>query len=175
MALLLTDLGIVAVASARGITPDRDWLALVLSSAAGGIDPDPDPSQEALRPSWPSALAAAPPDPASGSARPVEAAATPPVRPATLTAEEEARAAQLEAQIVAEEKTAETAARRDRDRARRGAPEPVVRSGTIASRAQAEYGYVMRDVRKIVTIGGGLIVLLIGLWVVLTATGAGPI
>ena len=33
----------------------------------------------------------------------------------------------------------------------------------------------MRDVRRIVTIGGGLIVLLIGLWAVLTATGAGPL
>jgi hypothetical protein len=32
----------------------------------------------------------------------------------------------------------------------------------------------MRDVRKIVTIGGGLIVLLIALWAVITATGVGP-
>ena len=111
----------------------------------------------------------------AATTRPVETTATPTVRPASLTPEEEARAAQLEAQIVAEEKAAETATKRDRDRARRGAPEPVVRSGTIASRAQAEYAYVMRDVRKIVTIGGGLIVLLIGLWVVLTATGSGPI
>jgi hypothetical protein len=107
----------------------------------------------------------------AATTRPVETTSTPTVRPATLTDEEEARAAQLEAQIVAEEKAAETASKR----ARRAAPEPVVRSGTIASRAQAEYAYVMRDVRKIVTIGGGLIVLLIGLWVVLTATGAGPL
>jgi hypothetical protein len=112
----------------------------------------------------------------TASTRPEAASpATPAVRPATLTSEEEARAAQLEAQIVAEEKAAEAVSRRDRDRARRGTPEPVVRSGTIASRAQAEYAYVMRDVRKIITIGGGLIVLLIGLWVVLTATGAGPL
>ena len=111
----------------------------------------------------------------TAATRPVEASPTPTVRPATLTAEEEARAAQLEAQIVAEEKAAETASKRDRERARRGTPEAVVRSGTIASRAQAEYAYVMRDVRKIVTIGGGLIALLIGLWVVLTATGAGPL
>jgi hypothetical protein len=100
--------------------------------------------------------------------------ATPPTRPATLTPEEESRAAELEARIVAGEKAAETAARRDRERARRGPAEPVVRSGSIASRASIEYAYVMRDVRKIVTIGGGLIVLLIALWAVITATGVGP-
>ena len=106
--------------------------------------------------------------------RPVETTSTPPVRPTTLTPEEEARAAELEAQIVAEEKAAETAASK-RDRARRGSAEPVVRSGSIASRASVEYAYVMRDVRRIAIIGGGLIAVLIGLWAVLTATGAGPL
>ena len=105
------------------------------------------------------------------AARPVETTATPTVRPTTLTAEEEARAAELEARIVAEEKAAEAASKRTR----RGPAEPAARSGSIASRASAEYAYVMRDVRRIATIGGGLIALLIGLWLVLTATGAGPL
>jgi len=108
------------------------------------------------------------------AARPVETTSTQTVRPTTLTPDEEARAAELEAQIVAEEKAAETAASK-RDRARRGSAEPVVRSGSIASRASVEYAYVMRDVRRIAIIGGGLIALLIGLWIVLTATGAGPL
>ena len=69
---------------------------------------------------------------------------------------------------------AESTGRRDRDRGRRAAAEPAARSGTIASRAAAEYAYVMRDVRKIVVIGGGLIVALIALWAVITATGVGP-
>ena len=108
------------------------------------------------------------------AARPVETTPAPTARPTTLTPEEEARAAELEAQIVAEEKAAETAASK-RDRARRGSAEPAVRAGSISSRASVEYAYVMRDVRRIVTIGGGLILLLLGLWVVLTATGAGPL
>ena len=103
--------------------------------------------------------------------RPVETTPAPTTRPTTLTAEEEARAAELEARIVAEEKAAEAATKRSR----RASSEPVVRSGSIASRASVEYAYVMRDVRRIATIGGGLIALLIGLWVVLTATGAGPL
>lgn len=102
------------------------------------------------------------------------AAATPTVKPAGLTADEEARAAQLEAQIMAEERATETRGRRDRERARRAPAEPAVRSGTIASRAAAEYAYVMRDVRRIVVIGGGLVVALIALWAIITATGVGP-
>ena len=104
--------------------------------------------------------------------KPTESTAPPP-RPTGLTADEEARAATLEAQIVAQEQAAETQAKRDRDRAKREA-EPVARGGTIAVRASQEYAYVQRDVRRIVTIGGGLIVLLIGLWAVVEATGMGP-
>ena len=53
--------------------------------------------------------------------------------------------------------------------------EPVARGGTIAVRASQEYAYVLRDVRRIVTIGGGLIVLLIGFWAIVeTDRGSGP-
>jgi hypothetical protein len=110
----------------------------------------------------------------AAASRPEATTTTPAVRPATLTPDEEARAAELEARIVADEKVAQGAARRDRDRGRRGPAEPVVRSGSIASRAATEYAYVTRDVRKIVTIGGGLVALLIGLWVVISAAGVGP-
>lgn len=97
-----------------------------------------------------------------------------PVRPAALTPEEEARAAEIEAQILAEEKAAAEAARRTRERGRRTAEQPSVRTGTIAMRAADEYAYVVRDVRRIAVIGGSLVAILLGLWVVVEATGIGP-
>jgi hypothetical protein len=101
-------------------------------------------------------------------ARPAGAVA----RPATLTDEEEARAAELEAQIVAAEKAAETAQRRARPR-RDSAEGAAVVGGTIAMRAADEYRYVARDMRRIVIIGGGLTLLLIALWIVTEITGIG--
>lgn len=100
----------------------------------------------------------------------------PPTKPSTtLTPAEEARAAELEAQIVATEREAEAAAGRARERSRRPTePEVRARPGSIAIRAQEEYAYVSRDVRRLVIIGGSLIALLIGLWVVIQATGATP-
>ena len=101
-------------------------------------------------------------------------APAPATRTASLTPEEEARAAEIEAQILAEEKAATEAARRTRERARRASVEPTVRSGTISMRAADEYAYVVRDVRRIVVIGGSLVAVLLGLWVVVEATGIGP-
>ena len=100
----------------------------------------------------------------------------PPTKPSTtLTPAEEARAAELEAGIVAAEREAEVAAGRARERSRRPAePEVRVRPGSIAVRAREEYAYVSRDVRRLVIIGGSLIALLIVLWVVVQATGATP-
>jgi hypothetical protein len=100
----------------------------------------------------------------------------PPTKPSTtLTPAEEARAAELEAQIVAAEREAEVAAGRARERSRRPAePDARVRAGSIAIRANEEYAYVSRDVRRLVIIGGSLIAVLIGLWVVIQATGASP-
>jgi hypothetical protein len=92
----------------------------------------------------------------------------------SLTDAELARAAELEAQIVAAERTAETTATQARERPRRPAESSVrVRSGSIAERASHEYAYVLRDVRRIALIGGSMIALLLGLWVVLEATGVG--
>lgn len=107
------------------------------------------------------------------AARPATSSTTP--RPVTLTPEEEARAAALEAQILAEERAAEDATRRSRDRARRASSdETSVRAGSIAMRAAEEYGYVGRDLRRVAIIGGSLIAFLIGLWAVTEATGIGP-
>lgn len=95
-------------------------------------------------------------------------------RPVTLTPEEEARAAEIEARLLAAERSAEEAARRQ-VRGRRGAErEAPVRTGSIAVRASEEYAYVTRDIRRIALIGGSLIVLLIAVWAVLQTTGIGP-
>lgn len=94
-------------------------------------------------------------------------------RPSTLTDAEERRAAELEAEIVAAERAAAPApARRERQRE---SSEARVRPGTLATRAAAEYGYVSRDVRRIVLIGGSMIILLLVLWVVQQVTGFGPL
>jgi hypothetical protein len=96
-----------------------------------------------------------------------------PVGPPTvsITPEEEARAAELEAEIVAAERQAERAVRLSRDRIAPVAAGPRVRSGSIAVRAAEEYGYVSRDVRRIILIGGSLVTFLVGLWAVIQVTG----
>lgn len=99
-------------------------------------------------------------------------APAPAVRPATsLTAEEEARAAELEAELVARDRAADDARSRSRERGR--APtEPAGRARTrdgsvLAARAAEEYTYVVRDVRRIVQVGGGLMLVMFVLWVVI--------
>jgi hypothetical protein len=89
--------------------------------------------------------------------RPTSAAAAP--RPAALTREEEARAAEIEAQIVAEERAAEQATRRSRGRGREiEHVAPRARSSApLSVRAADEYAYVRRDVWRIARIGGVLI------------------
>jgi hypothetical protein len=90
-------------------------------------------------------------------------------RPASLTPEEEVRAAQLEAAIVAEERRADEARR---GRSQRSTPEPVVRSSSpLAAAAAHEYDYVARDVRRVALVGGSLVGLLLVLWVVTQVTG----
>jgi hypothetical protein len=111
--------------------------------------------------------------PTSPAARPASSvASTPPAgapRPSSLTPEEEARAAELEAAIVAEEKQAENARR---TRTQRANPEtPVRASSPLAVAAANEYAYVARDVRRVALVGGTLVVLLVALWVVTQVTG----
>jgi hypothetical protein len=108
------------------------------------------------------------------SARPSDQPTSP--APTSLTEAEEARAAELEAQIVASERAAEATVVRTRERSRRtmDAESSGVRTGSLAIRASQEYAYVSRDVRRIIVIGGSLIALLLGIWVAVEATGIGP-
>jgi hypothetical protein len=101
--------------------------------------------------------------------RPTNPVAPPSV---SLTPQEEARAAELEAEIVATEREAARTAQVARKRAAATTvAEPRVRSGSIAVRAGEEYGYVSRDVRRIALIGGSLVTLLIGFWALVQVTG----
>jgi hypothetical protein len=98
----------------------------------------------------------------SSTTRPATSSTPPP--PATsVTPEEEARAAELEAAILAEEQVAEEA-RTGRPRGRPVAAAPVsnpaLSSVPLSVREAAEYRYVQRDVRRIVIVGGFLLLIL---------------
>jgi hypothetical protein len=85
------------------------------------------------------------------------------IPPATsVTPEEEARAAELEAAILAEEQVAEEARTgRQRGRPAAAASVPTVTSSVpLSVREAAEYRYVQRDVRRIVVVGGFLLLIL---------------
>lgn len=94
-----------------------------------------------------------------GQRRPLQRS-TGPARPvAGITADELARAAELEAAIVAEEKAAEES-RRNREKARAAAataPSAAYTSVPLAVRAADEYAYVKRDMRRITVLGGLLL------------------
>lgn len=108
----------------------------------------------------------------SAPATPATQAAPTAPPPPTLTDEEEARAAQLEAAIVAEERRAEDTERRARSPRRESVgPRPT---SSIAISAAEEYAYVARDVRRIALVGGSLVLVLLGLWVLAHVTGFGP-
>jgi hypothetical protein len=98
--------------------------------------------------------------------RPADAA---PRRPGGLTREEEARAAEIEATILAEERAAQQATRRTRDRDRfPDAAGPRGRDlAPLSVRAADEYAYVRRDVIRIVRVGGGLLAILAILYVLI--------
>lgn len=81
-----------------------------------------------------------------------------------MTPEEEARAAELEARILAEERAADLA-RRGPTRDRRNADTAIYSSVPLAIRAAEEYGYVRRDIRRITIVGGALLGALAALWV----------
>ena len=80
-----------------------------------------------------------------------------------MTREEEARAAELEAAILAEEQVA-AESRRARERIRRPSSDVVggvsYTSVPLSVRAADEYGYVKRDIRRIAIVGGFLLAIL---------------
>jgi hypothetical protein len=99
-----------------------------------------------------------------GQRRPLQRtpARTTTARPAnTVTDEEMARAAELEAQILAEEEAADDA-RKSRERRAKADPAEttIYSSAPLAQRAAQEYGYVQRDLRRIALVGGGLLLVL---------------
>ena len=99
-----------------------------------------------------------------GQRRPLQRTGTRPApagaRPSgSVTPEEEARAAELEAAILAEERAAEQLGRGP-DRRGRPIEGTIYSSVPLATRAAEEYGYVRRDVRRIAVVGGGLIAVL---------------
>jgi hypothetical protein len=98
------------------------------------------------------------------AARPAAPAPRVAPRPTTLTEDEEARAAELEAAIVAQEQAAEMARRPRPQRAAADAPGRTL--STLAVAAGNEYAYVARDVRRIATVGGSLVGVLLALWVI---------
>ncbi len=112
-----------------------------------------------------------------GQRRPMQRPATRPTapapriapRPTTLTNDEEARAAELEAAIVAGEQAIAETARRARPQ-RPTADAPSRSFSSLAVAAGNEYAYVARDVRRIVTVGGPLLGILAALWVVVQVT-----
>lgn len=104
--------------------------------------------------------------------------ATPDRPSGSLSDDELERAAQLEAQIVAEERTASASLSRGRDRRRTGnstspagRPRPV---GALTAIADDEYVYVVRDLRKIAVVFAGIFGLLLASWLILGVLVGGP-
>lgn len=87
--------------------------------------------------------------------------------PDAVSPEEEARAAELEAQILAEEKAAAEAQKSRDRRAKASEGGPIYSSAPLAQRAAEEYAYVQRDLRRILVVGGGLLIALAVIYVVL--------
>jgi hypothetical protein len=99
-----------------------------------------------------------------------------PERPAGGLSEDElARAAEIEARIVAEEQAAAAALSRGRERRRPGTSEPSAprtrTAGALTSIAQEEYRYVVGDLRKIVAVFSLIFGLLIASWLLLGVSG----
>jgi hypothetical protein len=118
--------------------------------------------------------------PRSGSGRPSRPGTRPasgPPRAGSLSASEEARAAEIEAQIVAREQLAESERGRARDRRRteerlRDEVLPRTRTGSLlAIRGEQEYAYVVRDVRRILGVGGSLVGVLAVLFILIEVLG----
>ncbi len=93
------------------------------------------------------------------------------LRSVGLTEGEAIRAAELEAALLAEEKAADAARKRSQVRSTR----EFAPAGSLAVRAQEEYGYVGRDVREITKIATLLFTILIVLWILVDVTKVIPI
>ena len=117
-----------------------------------------------VRPGQRRALDRRPATPATGAA-----AAAPTPKPAGLSQAEIARAAELEAAMLAEERSFEESKKKARERT-------VTRelgtgtTGSFAAQEAAEYAYVARDVKDIVRIAGLLLGILFVLYILVDVT-----
>jgi len=116
--------------------------------------------------------------PLQRSSQPATTAAAKPVvatSPGGLSATELDRAAELEAQIVAEEKSATASASRGRDRRRSGAdaagPSRSRTAGSLAVAAEEEYRFVVHDLRRIAVVFAGIFGLLLASWLLIVVVG----
>lgn len=109
------------------------------------------------------------------AAKPAAKPAAAPRPSSSLSDDELARAAELEAQIVEEERTATTSVARGRDRRRTGAAAGSVArtraGGSITAVAEEEYRYVARDLRRIAVVFAGIFAILIASWLILVVGG----
>jgi hypothetical protein len=115
----------------------------------------------------------------SSSAARLEPQAAPPLPAApsgarslsgSLTEDEEARAAQLEAAILAEERSTQETSRRTRERARAATAGPREME-PLTVRASEEYAYVRRDIIKITRTALGLLAALGVLHILINVMG----
>jgi hypothetical protein len=107
----------------------------------------------------------------TSGAKPAPKPATPPRPSGGLSDDELARAAELEAAIVAEERSATSTVARGRDRRRPGESSgPASRTratGSLTAVAEDEYRYVRRDLRRIAVVFTGIFSLLLASWLVI--------
>jgi hypothetical protein len=100
--------------------------------------------------------------------------AAPPKPASSLSDDELARAAELEARILAEEQAATSSAARGRDRRRASAITPSARprgAAALTAVADDEYRFVMSDLRKIAVVFGMVFGLLVLSWLLIVVTG----
>ena len=93
--------------------------------------------------------------------------------PGALTVDEEIRAAELEAQILAEERAASQTQRRTRDRARTSdlAGPHVREAAPLAVSAANEYAYVRRDIIRIARVGALMLATLLLFHILINVMG----
>ncbi len=85
-----------------------------------------------------------------------------------LSAADEARAAELVSEILAQERAERAAEPRREGRASDAAQASRPKAGVpLAVRAAAEYGYVARDVRRILTVGGSMFGIMVVLFILI--------
>jgi hypothetical protein len=119
----------------------------------------------------------------STTGRPSAASSPAPVPPrptGTLTDDDLARAAEIEARIVAEERQANASLDRVRDRRRTTAAEPPLRGrgravSTLAIVAADEYTYVQRDLRRIAIVFVGIFAILFAAFAIVSIAGIGRV